>query len=164
MANSAPKISKYAVAFVVTGGIIWVVAAILYGAQIVSCFSCASVVLAPGVGATAYPSSAIHNLAWDDLYANLYVGAIGLLAIAIGLKALRRGQKWGWYSVLIFVLTGVLTSFLDYLSWGRWYTFLFLGLPSLLGLVLSANIIFSRKSKSLSSTNQSNKTETIDHD
>jgi hypothetical protein len=37
---------------------------------------------------------------------------------------------------LSFVLVGVLTSILDYLSWGGWYTFHFLGLLPLLGLAL----------------------------
>lgn len=57
------KIVKHAVALVVGGGAIWVVAAVLYSAQIVSCFSCGSVVVAPGVGTAGYPPSAIRSLA-----------------------------------------------------------------------------------------------------
>ena len=143
---SARKVSKYAVAFVVAGGVIWVIAAALYGGELVSCFpSCGSAVLASGTTA-GYPPQAISNLAWDEFYANLYIAAIGLLAIVIGLKAFRQGEKWAWYAILIFALTGVLTSLFDYLSWGGWYTIFVFGLPPLLGLVLSRKSFFPRKS------------------
>jgi hypothetical protein len=144
--GDSARVSKYAVGFVIAGGVIWVIGAVLYGAMVVSCFSCGSVVLGPGIATTGYPPSAIRNLAWDDLYANLYVGTIGVLVIAIGLKAFRRGEKWAWYSIAVFVLAGVLTGLLDYLSWGGWYTFLFLGLPSLVGLALSAKSFFPGRS------------------
>jgi hypothetical protein len=39
MANAA-KVSRVAVGLVVAGGVIWVGSAILYSAQIVSCFTC----------------------------------------------------------------------------------------------------------------------------
>ncbi len=123
------------------------IAGILYGAQVLSCFSCGSVVTAPGVDTTGYPLSAIHTLAWGDLYSNLYVASIGLLSIAIGLGAFRRGERWAWYSISVFALAGVLTAIIDYASWGGWYTYLFLGLPSLLGLVLSARSFFSHSQR-----------------
>jgi len=47
--------------------------------------SCGSVVIAPGIDTSSYPPAAIRSLAWDDLYANLYIATIGLLARAIGL-------------------------------------------------------------------------------
>jgi hypothetical protein len=68
--------------------------------------SCSSVVLPSSSGTAGFPPQAAHWLALDDLYANLYIGGIGLLAIAIGLTGLRRGRKWGGYSVLVFVLAG----------------------------------------------------------
>jgi hypothetical protein len=138
---SAATVSRVAVAFVVASGAIWVVSGVLYGAQIVFCFSCASVVVAPGVSTADYPLAAIRSLAWDDLYATVYVATIGLLAILIGLTAFRRGEKWAWYAIAIFVLAGVLTSLLDSLSWGGWYTVLFLCLPALVGLVLSVQLL-----------------------
>ncbi|HUI01240.1 MAG TPA: hypothetical protein VLX56_06390 [Nitrososphaerales archaeon] len=101
--------------------------------------------LPPGIETTGYPPQAVRYLAWDDLYSDLYIGAIGLLAIAIGLKAFRRAEKWAWYSVLAFALAGFLTGLLDYLSWGGWYTSLFFGLPPLVGLLLSAKSFFQRK-------------------
>ena len=45
----AAKVPTYAVALVVAGGAIWVFAAVAYGAQVASCMSCGSVVVAPGV-------------------------------------------------------------------------------------------------------------------
>ena len=138
------KPPSYAVFLVVGGGVIWVASAVLYSALIVSCFSCGSVVSGPGVGTAGFPVSAIHNLAWDDLYANLYVAIIGLLAIAMGLRAFRQGERWAWYATAVFAMAGVLTALLDYLSWGGWLTFLFLGLPQLLGLVLSVKSFFLR--------------------
>jgi hypothetical protein len=141
------KPPSYAVFLVIAGGIIWTVGAVLYGALVLSCFSCGSVVVGPGAGTAGFPPSAIRSLAWDDLYSNLYVAVIGILAIAVGLRAFRRGERWAWYAVAVFVLAGMLTGLLDYMSWGGWYTFLFLGLPPLLGLVLSAKSFFSHQVK-----------------
>lgn len=136
------RVPTVSVALVVAGGVIWAVAGVLYGAEVVSCFSCPEVVLAPGISAAGYPTEAIHNLAWDDLYANLYVVTSGLLATAIGLRAFKRGERWAWYAIAAFALSGVLTALLDYLAWGGWYTFFFLGLLPLLGLILSARSFF----------------------
>jgi hypothetical protein len=145
MSRSA-KVPTYAVAFVVLGGVIWVVAGVLYGAEVMACSSCGSVVVAPGIDTSGYPPAAIRSLAWADLYANLYVATTGLLAIGIGLTAFRRGERWASYAIGVFVLAGVVTGLLDELSWGGWYTFLFLGLLPLLGLVLSARSFFARRS------------------
>ena len=131
-----------AVALVVLGGAIWVIAAVAYGAQVASCMSCGSVVAAPGIDTSGYPSAAINTLAWDDLYANLYVATVGLLAMAIGLTAYRRGERWAWYAIAVFVGAGILTALLDELAWGVWYTFLFLGLAPLAGLLRSAPHFF----------------------
>ncbi|HVP23595.1 MAG TPA: hypothetical protein VMS77_06755 [Conexivisphaerales archaeon] len=141
---SPAQVSKYAVAFVVAGGVIWVAGAILYSVQIGSCFSCASAVVGPGVNTSTFSPAAIRNLAWDGLYANLYVATVGLLAIAIGLRAFRRGETWSWYAVAIFAASGILTAKLDEASWGGWYTFIFLGLPPLLGLTPSAGSFLRR--------------------
>jgi len=43
------KVPRHAVALVVVGGAIWVLAAAPYGAQVVSCMSCGSVVVAPAI-------------------------------------------------------------------------------------------------------------------
>jgi hypothetical protein len=139
------RVPRLAVALVVGGGAIWVVAAALYSAEVVSCFTCASAVVAPGMDTTGYPLSAIRTLAWDDLYANLYVATAGFLAIAIGAGPFRRGERWAWYAIAIFVLAGAATGLLDYLSWGGWFTFLFLGLPQLLGLALATGSYFPRE-------------------
>ena len=139
--TTTANVSTVAVALVVAGGVIWVVGGVLYSAQIVSCFTCPSVVVAPGVSTAGYPLAAIRSLAWDELYAAVYIATIGLLAIMIGLTAFRRGEKWAWYAIAVFVVGGVLTGLLDYLSWGGWYTILVLGLPALVGLILSAKIL-----------------------
>ena len=136
------RVPVVAVALVVAGGAIWMLAGVLYGAQVVTCFSCSSVVVAPGISAESYPAEAIRNLAWDALYANLYVVTVGFLATAIGLRAFKRGERWAWYAIAAFALSGVLTALLDYLAWGGWYTFFFLGLLPLLGLILSARSFF----------------------
>ena len=139
----AARAPGYCVWLVVAGGAIWVAAAVLYSLLIVSCFTCSSVVLAPGISASGYPLAALRDLAWGDLYADVYVGTVGLLAAAIGLTAFRHRQRWAWYAIAVFVLAGVLTGLLDYLSWGGWYTFLLFGLPAMLGLVLSAPTFFA---------------------
>lgn len=141
-ATAGARVSRFAVGLVVAGGAIWVLAGVLYSAQVVSCFSCGSVVVAPGVGTAGYPLAAIHSLAWDDLYANLYVATVGLLAIAVGLTGFRKGERWAWWATAVFVLAGLLTGLLDYLSWGGWYTVLFLGLLPLVGLALAARSFF----------------------
>jgi hypothetical protein len=136
------KVPAYAVALVVLGGAIWVFAGVAYGAQVVSCMSCGSVVVAPGIDTSGYSPDAVRTLAWDALYASLYVATVGLLAIAIGLTAFRRGERWAWYAIAVFATAGVLTAFLDELAWGGWYTFLFLGLVPFLGVVLSVRSFF----------------------
>ncbi len=100
--------------------------------------------VAPGVDTTGYSAGALRTLAWDDLYANLYVGTIGLLVIAIGLTAFRRGERWAWVAMAVFALAGILTAVIDELAWGGWFTFLFLGLVPLAGLVLSSRDVFRR--------------------
>ena len=132
------RVPTPAVVLVVLGGAIWVAAGVLYGAEVISCFSCGSVVVAPGIDPADFSSGAIRALAWDALYANVYIATIGLLAIAIGLTAFRRGRRWAWYAIGVVALAGILTAVLDELSWGGWFTFLALGLPALLGLALSA--------------------------
>jgi hypothetical protein len=141
----AVRVPSYAVALVVLGGALWVVAAVAYGAQVASCMSCGSVVVAPGVDASGFSPDAIHSLAWADLYANLYVATIGLLAMAIGLTGFRHGARWAWYATAIFVAAGVLTALLDGFAWGGWFTFLFLGLAPALGLALSVRSFFGRR-------------------
>lgn len=136
------NVPTYAVGLVVLGGAIWVFAAVVYGAQVATCMTCASVVVAPGVDTSGYTSGAIRTMAWDALYANVYVATIGLLAMAIGLTAFRRGERWAWYAIAVFVGAGALTALIDELAWGGWFTFLFLGLVPLLGLVLSARSFF----------------------
>jgi hypothetical protein len=103
-------------------------------------------VAAPG-NVSGFPSQAIVDLTWDQFYINLYAAVIGLLAVFVGLKAFRRGERWAWYAMLVFVLNGAVTSVFDYVSWGGWYTGLFAFLPALLGLLLSARSFFPPKLK-----------------
>lgn len=119
----------------------------MFGSLLAACFpTCGSLVV--GSGSTAgFPSQAVADLAWTDAYVSLYVGAMGLIAIGIGLKAFRRGERWAWYSILALALAGILTGVLDYLSWGGWYTSLAFGLPALLGLLLSARSFFQPQAK-----------------
>ncbi|MFI5259954.1 MAG: hypothetical protein ACHQ01_10160 [Candidatus Limnocylindrales bacterium] len=137
------RIPRIAVMLVVAGGVIWLAAGVLYGVQVATCFSCGSVVVAPGVDTSSYSLSAIHTMAWDVLYANLYVATIGLLAIAIGLTAFRRGEKWAWLAMAIFAASGLFTAVLDEMAWGGWFTFLFLGLLPTLGVLLSTPAFFT---------------------
>jgi len=145
--TNSVSVSKYAVALVVLGGAAWAVAGIVFGATAAACYpSCGSGVAAPG-SIAGYPSQALLNLTWDQLYINLYSSIIGLFAIAIGLKAFRRGERWAWYSILVFVINGTVTNVFDYLSWGGWYTGFFAFLPALLGLLLSVRSFFPRQVK-----------------
>ena len=95
-------------------------AGLAYGTIIASCFSmsCGSEVLATQNGTVGFSAQAIKDLAWDNLYANLYVVAIGCSTFLIGLNSFRNGERWAWYCVLLFVSTAFLTSLIDYLSWG----------------------------------------------
>ena len=146
--DSGARVSTFAVALLVVGGAIWVVAALLYGSLLISCFpACGSAVLPSGSSGTAgFPAQAVQDLARSDIYACLYIAAIGLLATAIGLTAFRGGEKWAWYSILAFVLTGTVTDLLDYLSWGGWYTSLAFGLPAFMGLLVLARTFFQGRS------------------
>ena len=137
-------VSRYAVALVVLGGAAWTVAGVVFGATAAACFpSCGSGVAVSG-SVAGYSVQALTSLTWNQLYINFYAAAIGLFAVLIGIKAFRRGEKWGWYSILFFVVVGVVTSAFDYLSWGGWYTGLFSTLPAVLGLLLSAKGFFGQ--------------------
>lgn len=140
-------VSKYAIALVVFGGAAWLVAGIAFGAIAAACYpSCGSGVAAPG-SIAGYPPQAIIDLTWDQFYINFYAAVIGLLAVVIGLTAFRCGEKWAWFSILVFVLVGVVTNIFDYVSWGGWYTGFFAFLPALLGLLLSAKSFLSGEIK-----------------
>jgi hypothetical protein len=139
-------VSKYAVALVVLGGAAWTIAGIAFGVLAAACYpSCGSGVAAPG-SVAGYPPQALLNLTWDQFYINFYAGAIGFLALAVGLKAFRRGERWAWYAVLAFGVVGAVTNVFDYVSWGGWYTGFFAFLPALLGLLLSARSFFPGRS------------------
>jgi len=139
-----PTVSRYGVALVIVGGGAWLIAGIVFGLVAAACYpSCGSGVVAPG-DVAGYSPQALLNLTWDQFYINFYSAALGMLVIAIGLKAFRRGQKWAWYSISVFVIVGVVTNLFDYMSWGGWYTGFFAFLPALLGLLLSANSFFPK--------------------
>jgi hypothetical protein len=141
------KVSKYAVGLVVLGGVVWVISSVVYGAILAFCFpSCGSAALASG-STVGFPPQAVSDLVWEDFYSLLYTATIGIITIAIGLRTFKQGQKWGWYVVLVVVFAAFLTGLLDYLSWGGWYTFLFLGLLPFFGLVLSIRSFFPTKGK-----------------
>ena len=141
------RVPRLSVILVVLGGMVWLFSGVLYGIQVAAFPTSPSVVLAPGVDGSSYPAAAIRSLAWDDIYATVYVAAIGLLAIFVALNAFRRGERWAWYAVGVFALAGVATAIVDELAWGGWYTFLFLGLLPLLGLVVSVRSFFPGRSR-----------------
>jgi hypothetical protein len=134
----AGRPGRLAVTLVVAGGGIWVFSAVAYSLFVATCFTCASAVVAAGVDTADYSAGAIRTLAWDALYANLYVLVIGVLAILVGLTAFRRGERWAWAAMAVFALGGLLTAVLDEFAWGGWYTFLFLGLLPAAGVLLAA--------------------------
>lgn len=88
-------------------------------------------------GTAGFPPQAVRDHAWGDLYADLYVAAVGVLVVAIGLTAFKRGERWVWFALLAVALAGTLTAVFDYLSWGGWYRFLIFGLPLFLAPALS---------------------------
>ena len=136
--DRASRPTRLAVALVVGGGVVWILAAVAYSVVVATCFTCASAVVAAGVDTSDYSAGAVRTLAWDALYANLYVAVIGVLAVIIGLTGFRRGERWAWFAVAVFALGGLLTAVLDQLAWGGWYTFLFLGLLPAAGALLAA--------------------------
>ncbi len=136
------KISKYAVALLVAGGLAWFIAGLFFGGSVaISYFSTGSLAKA-GIATPGYPANAVRQMAWDQFYINLYSAVIGLFAIMIGLTAFRRAEKWAWYATLVLVINGVITSVFDYLSWGGWYTIFITSLPALLALLFSAKSFF----------------------
>jgi hypothetical protein len=144
--NGLP-VPKYAVALVAAGGAIWILEAVVLGALHLSCFTCGSQFGTSGTGGlVGYPAQAAHDLAWADLYFAMSFGVVGLLVIIISLKAFRRGEKWAWYAILVFVVAGVLNTALDYLELGILASYLVFGVPALLGLVLSFKNVFLSKS------------------
>jgi hypothetical protein len=139
-------VPRLAVVLVVLGGIVWVFSAIAYSAVVVGCFSCGSAVVAAGIDTSDYSAGAINTLAWDALYANLYIATIGLLAVLIGLTAFRRGHRWAWLAMAVFALAGLLTAILDELAWGGWFTYLFLGVLPALGVLMAApSVLWHRR-------------------
>jgi hypothetical protein len=134
------KVSRYTVALLVASGVIWVIAGVAFGGLIAVAYSTHGSLALAGVG-TGYPADAVRQLVWDQFYINLYTAVIGLLVVILGLKAFKRGETWAWYTIIVFVLNGVITSVFDYLSWGGWYT-VFSTLPALLALLLSAKSFF----------------------
>jgi hypothetical protein len=141
MARTA-AVSKYAVALVVLGGAAWAVAGIAFGVTAAACYPLCGTGVAVQGSTAGYSAQALTSLTWNQFYINFYAAAIGLFAVLIGIKAFRRGERWGWYSVLLFVIVGVVTSVFDYLSWGGWYTGIFSTVPAVLGLLLSARSFF----------------------
>jgi len=137
------KVSKYAVALLVMNGILWAIAGAVFGGTVAVAFPSYNSLLKAGIGAAAgYPAAAVRQLAWDQFYIDLYSVVIGLFAIIIGLTAFKRGEKWTWYSTLLFVLNGLITSTFDFLSWGGWYTVFLTSLPALLALLFSIRSFF----------------------
>jgi len=130
-------VPRLAVVLVVLGGVVWIAAAIAYSFVVVTCFTCGSAVVAAGVDTSGYSAGAINTLAWDAMYANVYVATIGVLAVIVGLTAFRHGERWAWLAMAIFALAGTFTAVLDEFAWGGWFTFLFLGLLPLAGVVLA---------------------------
>ncbi len=95
---------------------------------------------------TGVSSSGCARPAWADVFSSLFLATIGLLVITLALKAFRRGERWAWYAMLVFVAAGILNSVFDYLEWGGWFTFFFYGLWPLLGVLLSTKSFFGKKS------------------
>ncbi len=60
----------------------------------------------------------------------------------IGLTTFRRSERWAWFAIAVFVAAAVLTELRDGLAWGGWFTFLFLGLAPLLGLLLCEELLW----------------------
>jgi hypothetical protein len=137
-------VPRLAVGLVVAGGAVWVFSALAYSVVVATCFSCASAVVAAGADTSDYSAGAVRTLAWDALDSNLYVAVVGVLAILVGLTAFRRGERWAWAAMAVFALAGVGTAVLDELAWGGWYTFLFLGLLPLLGVLVAAPAVLRR--------------------
>jgi len=90
------------------------------------------------VDTSDFSAGAVHVLAWDALYANLYVAVIGVLAVVIALTAFRRGDRWAWFAMAVFAFAGIGTAVLDQFAWGGWYTVFIFGLLPTLGVLIAA--------------------------
>ncbi len=71
----------------------------------------------------------------------------GIVQIALGPTAFRRGAKWAWYIILIGPLGSLLNTVYDSLGYTPLLSFLFFfyGGPALLGLLLSYRKFFPKK-------------------
>jgi hypothetical protein len=137
-AASQNRPGRAALVLVITGGMVWIVAAVAYTVLVSSCLTCASSMVAAGVDTSDFSAGAVHVLAWDALYANLYVAVIGVLAVVIALTAFRRGDRWAWFAMAVFAFAGIGTAVLDQFAWGGWYTVFIFGLLPTLGVLIAA--------------------------
>ncbi len=162
---STRKVPKYAVALVAIGGVLLVV----LGAGIaIRHLSCSPLPCTQGAelgtsgagGLVGYPPQAARDLAWADIYWALFVVAFGVIVILISLKPFRRGEKWAWYAMLVFVATGILQTAIIYLAYSYDLAgpplevvariYILSGLPQLLGVLLSVRSFFGKKSSVVS--------------
>ncbi len=149
MPNTTPtrKVPRYAVGLIVVGGAIWVFAA-LSGAITQRLSGIPSLGTSGGNGIVGYPPHAVSDLLWGGYIAFIFVAALGVIAILIGLTAFRNGERWSWFAMLTFLGAGTLNAIADGLEWGGWFTFLFYGLAPFLGVVQSIRGFFPGQPRS----------------
>ncbi len=153
------KVPRYAVALVVIGGLFLVLLGVGIIIRHLSCspFPCsqdAELGTSGAGGLVGYPAQAALDLAWADIYWALFVVAFGVLVIAVSLTAFRRGERWAWCAMLVFVATGTFQTIIISLAYSYDLSgsplvvvariYVLSGLPQLLGVLLSAKSVFGK--------------------
>ena len=138
------KVPGYAVGLVVGAGALWVLLP-LFGIVFQDFSGTAVLGTSGATGVQGYPPRAVSDLLWAGYLAGILGVALGLMTILIGLSAFKKGERWAWYAVLIIPAIGAVAAFNDERQFGGWWTFLWTGVPSLLGLLLATPAIFWRR-------------------
>ncbi len=88
----AGKVTRYGVGLIVAGGAIWLVTA-LAGAIAERLSGIPPFGTSGSSGTSGYPAHTVSDLFWAGYVTSIFAGAIGLLAIVVGLTAFRRGER-----------------------------------------------------------------------
>lgn len=137
-------VPRTAVALIVAAGAAWLLVALI-GTLAQALVGTPVLGTSGANGDMGYPPHAVSDLLWGGYGVAIVGGGLGLLAIAIGWTGFRRGERWAWYAILVLPAVGALAAFDDERQFGGWWTFLWSGLPALLGAMVSFRAFFVPK-------------------
>ncbi len=93
LANSvaATRVPTYAWGLVVVGGLIWLAYGLFFTTDVDLAFH--------NGPPSAYSAQALNELTNATRLFGVIIMQGGILLLALGLKAFRKGEKWAWYTV-----------------------------------------------------------------